>query len=200
MGKCPKSIKWLKITFRGPIWVPWKSNRRSTTDPELCSNFSFWSGKDCGPPNFYRCTGSWSGQCGDYGKPFIDYWKIAPNGLREGDFGVASVYADVLPVGEKCIDKSDQFWLLDEEKKAEEWHPKECKTSEGKPGLTCFSAPDQRCLELTKWCNRFNREMEREDIGINAEGRSPQICTEHKKWCWNLIALLYWFCGANIVY
>ena len=22
MGKCPKSIKWLKITFRGPIWVP----------------------------------------------------------------------------------------------------------------------------------------------------------------------------------
>ena len=66
-------------------------------------------------------------------------------------------------IGEKCIDKSDQYWLLEQENNEEEWQPKECTTSQGEPGLTCFSAPDQRCLELPKWCNRFNTEMERQE-------------------------------------
>ena len=121
-------------------------DNRSTTDPELCSNFSFWSGKDCGVPNFYRCTGRWSGQCGDHGKPchvFID---------------------TICETGEKCIDKSDQFWLLEQKQEGKDWQPKECTTSQGEPGLTCFSAPDQRCLELTKWCNRFNAEMARQEV------------------------------------
>ena len=123
-------------------------DNRTTTDPELCSNFTFWAGKDCGLPNFYRCTGSWSGQCGDHGKKAI-YNSFNPNHIKRE--------------GEKCIDKSDHFWLLkDDVKNGEAWHPKECTTSLGKPGLNCFSAPDQRCLELEMWCNRFNPELKEE--------------------------------------
>ena len=90
-------------------------NNRSTTDPELCSNFSFWAGKDCGSANFYRCTGSWSGQCGDYGRlygafrgqsSYYDdqaYRSASEMGLR---LSIVPAFSGSFPEGEKCIDKT----------------------------------------------------------------------------------------------